>query len=56
MLHVTITRFTAANNVLTVDEFDIDPTGLSGRVCSLNIDPSAIETTAAYMTAKIELV
>jgi len=55
MLHVTITRFNAANNVLAVNEFDVDPTGLAGRVCSLNIDPNAIETTAAYMTAKIEL-
>jgi hypothetical protein len=56
MLHVTLSHYNSGNTLLSQNEYDIDPTSLSGRVCSLTIDPEFIESSAAYITAKIDLI
>lgn len=56
MLRVVIKRYDSTNQLLASTTTDIDPTGLTGRVCSLNIDPNAIETNATYMTAEITII
>jgi hypothetical protein len=54
-LRVTLQRYSADNSLLSETVTLVDPAGLEGRVCSLLIDPVAIEENAAYITAKIEL-
>jgi hypothetical protein len=55
VLRIIISRYDASNNLLASTVTDVDPTGLVGRVCSLTIDPDAIENNAAYITAQIEI-
>lgn len=55
LLSVTITRYNAANQVLATDVQAVDATNMLGRVCSLTIEPDAIETTCTYITAEIDI-
>jgi hypothetical protein len=54
-LRIVIKQYDSANNLLSTTTTDVSRTGLEGRVCSMNIDPSIINENAAYMTAQIDV-
>lgn len=56
LLRVIMKRYNAAGILLATFQEDVDPATIQGRVCSLNVDPDAIEASAAYMTAEIQLI